>query len=353
VEPDLAEMTARISPQSQLQSEPEPEVQPEPEPDLAVPDLAGLMARMGRVFGELTPKTAFGQPEPRNGTIRRGDQVQAHWSGGQAVTVDGHTISALSEHQLLGVTSAGLGRSLAAAPIVHARDPDAHLGGWTGGTVWEASTVLANFVAHCLPRGSLAGLRVLELSAGCGLPGMAAAAAGAAETVLTEVDEVCHVLRGNIDRNFGERAAPGRIWVASLSWGDEAQTAALCPPLDILLGSDLMYSPSMYPLLADTVAGLAGPRTTVYWSAQRRDVGVDVGFFDRLRAHGFSIVDLSACRDVRDGLPPPVAALLRAPSAEPADPTRHVPEADWPLFRANVSLFRMTMVGESADRTPE
>jgi predicted nicotinamide N-methyase len=36
----------------------------------------------------------------------------------------------------------------------------------------------------------LAGLRVLELSAGCGLPGMAAAAAGAAETVLTEVDEV-------------------------------------------------------------------------------------------------------------------------------------------------------------------
>jgi hypothetical protein len=103
-----------------------------------------------------------------------------------------------------------------------------------------------------------------------------------------------------------------------------------------------MYSPSMYPLLADTVAGLAGPRTTVYWSAQRRDVGVDVGFFDRLRSapearlartmnsyavsgrlprtnrgpgseHGFSIVDLSACRDVCDVLPPSVAALLRVP----------------------------------------
>ena len=29
--------------------------------------------------------------------------------------------------------------------------------------------------------------------------------------------QVCHVLRGNIDGNFGDRAAPGRIWVASLS----------------------------------------------------------------------------------------------------------------------------------------
>ena len=38
---------------------------------------------------------------------------------------------------------------------------------------------------------------------------------------------------------------------------------------------------------------------------------------------------------------------------EPADSTWHVSEVDWPLFRANVSLFRMTVVGESADRTPE
>ena len=45
VEPDLAEMTARILPQWQLQSELEPKVQLEPEPDLAAPDLAGLMAR--------------------------------------------------------------------------------------------------------------------------------------------------------------------------------------------------------------------------------------------------------------------------------------------------------------------
>ena len=38
------------------------------------------------------------------------------------------------------------------------------------------------------------------------------------------------------------------------------------PPFDLVLGSDIMYNATHHGVLADTIAGLAGPGTVVLWA---------------------------------------------------------------------------------------
>ena len=65
-------------------------------------------------------------------------------------------------------------------------EEDVH-GAGPGGCVWDASLALAHFVAAELShqKGGLRDVRVVELGAGCGVPGIAAAKLGA-DVVLTD-----------------------------------------------------------------------------------------------------------------------------------------------------------------------
>ena len=64
-------------------------------------------------------------------------------------------------------------------------EEDVHSAG-PGGCVWDASLALAHFVAAELSqKGGLRDVRVIELGAGCGVPGLAAAKLGA-DVVLTD-----------------------------------------------------------------------------------------------------------------------------------------------------------------------
>ena len=65
-----------------------------------------------------------------------------------------------------------------------AREEGRDLGGWTGGSVWESSRILAS-VLVALREELVVGKNVLELGAGCGLPGLTAGALGASETHIT------------------------------------------------------------------------------------------------------------------------------------------------------------------------
>jgi predicted nicotinamide N-methyase len=58
-------------------------------------------------------------------------------------------------------------------------EEDVH-GAGPGGCVWDASLSLAHYVvAELSQQGGLRGVRVVELGAGCGVPGLAAAQLGA------------------------------------------------------------------------------------------------------------------------------------------------------------------------------
>jgi predicted nicotinamide N-methyase len=140
------------------------------------------------------------------------------------------------------------------------------LEGWTGGVIWEASEILARMLE--LRPEYVRGKTVLELGAGCGLCGLIAVSVGAAHTVLT--DKVTFMLNHNVQR-FREDTdymhGRSQIEIKKLEWGNDRDIEAVAtdPPVQVILGSDLVYFVEHLPTLAATVIQLSGENTLVLW----------------------------------------------------------------------------------------
>ena len=107
-----------------------------------------------------------------------------------------------------------------------------------GVALWAASIALAHEVAA--RPSEFRGANVLELGAGTGLPGIAAASLGANVTQTDNNLVALHLARRNLDRNnitgVEQRQAS---WA---EWGDTAR-------YDRIIGSDILYSAEMHPYL--------------------------------------------------------------------------------------------------------
>jgi predicted nicotinamide N-methyase len=116
---------------------------------------------------------------------------------------------------------------------------------------------------------SAAPLRVLELGAGVGLLGLALAAARADVSVLLTdpgvevhfedgVSNTLDWLRANVAANAD--ATRGRASAGQLLWGcgEHLEQISALGPFDLVLGSDLLYDPDMYPALRSTLDALVG-----------------------------------------------------------------------------------------------
>jgi len=127
----------------------------------------------------------------------------------------------------------------------------------TGWSVWGSSVVLARFCCNARGAALLGGRRVLELGAGCGLAGLAAAArAGAASVALTDCNEhTLANLRENAARN-ADACLPCSLEVAAWDW-DEAYP--LSTPVEVVLGADLVYRRSYSRKLAQLLPSVVPP----------------------------------------------------------------------------------------------
>ena len=124
----------------------------------------------------------------------------------------------------------------------------------TGALLWDSAVVLASYVARnrkALCGSSNHSMRAIELGAGLGLAGLAAAAALNAETVLTDRSECLPLLNQSIALN----GLAALVSAADLDWGDQAAARAL-GRFHLVLLSDCIYEVEACEPLAQTLAAL-------------------------------------------------------------------------------------------------
>ena len=130
-----------------------------------------------------------------------------------------------------------------------------------GIVLWPAAIALAHEVAA----RELAGVRILELGAGTGLPGIVAASLGARVVQTDRQQLVLHVCRLNAERN-GVTAIEHRIadWTA---WEDAER-------YDLILGADILYAEALHPHLRHIFETNLAPGGTVLLSDPFRETSV-------------------------------------------------------------------------------
>ena len=97
-------------------------------------------------------------------------------------------------------------------------------------------------------------LRVLELGAGTGLVGIAAACVWEADVTLTDLPEIVPNLKRNVEMNgeLVERYG-GRTATAVLDWADPGNVPEQCKRYPVAIAADPLYSPEHPKLLVDTL----------------------------------------------------------------------------------------------------
>lgn len=176
----------------------------------------------------------------------------------------------------------------------------------TGQVVWPVSVLLATFVASQDWKGK----KCVEVGAGCGLAGFAAAQAANAESVVvTDGSEiVLNLLRRTVDECGKDRVA-----VARLTWGDrrsaEDYVSRHGPP-DIVLGADVVAWPQSidpllqtlkYLFLSSSSSSVAFYCGFVCRATKTRDL-----FYARAREFGFRVESV----DQSTFLPPEIPELV-------------------------------------------
>ena len=153
-------------------------------------------------------------------------------------------------------------------PIAHADDP---FGAkpeedTTGLGIWSASLVCARWMASNEIISQLEGKKIVELGAGCGIPGLSAAIYGKPSSLLlTDLNPVTvRNMQYNIDLNKGHvkgcepSAWCERVTASTIDWDDEKTWPT--EKVDCVIGSDLVYQGSIVPMLRKVIIGILKPK---------------------------------------------------------------------------------------------
>ena len=175
-----------------------------------------------------------------------------------------------------------------------------------GIVLWPAAIALAHAIAGRSLGRPLAGLRVLELGAGTGLPGIVAASLGAQVVQTDRQQLVLHVCQRNAARNAVHprvTAIEHRLadWTA---WDDPAR-------YDLILGADILYAEPLHPHLRRIFDANLAPGGTLVLADPFRETSVRL--LETMEAEGWQV----AMDKWTVGLAPPprpvgVFALKRA-----------------------------------------
>ena len=161
----------------------------------------------------------------------------------------------------------------------------------TGLYVWAASVVLARWlVSDSAIVNSMDNKTVCELGAGAGLPGITVAAHTNASSVLL-TDLFPHTVKNMQDNIAMNSIAIGESGVAvralSLDWCNTDQWPK--KKMDVLIGSDLVYSKTMVMSLVSVIIGLLGKNGLFYYAASTTERDGMLEFVKLMGSSGFKL----------------------------------------------------------------
>ena len=138
--------------------------------------------------------------------------------------------------------------------------------GDVGHVVWDAAIALCKFfdTKYFASNFSLAGKRIIELGAGTGVVGLAAALHGAHATI-TDLPALMELMQKNIDHNASVLKASATA--KCLAWGTDVSDVDT--PDMILFADCIYYEESLEPLVK-TLRDLSTPETVILMSFEER-----------------------------------------------------------------------------------
>ena len=179
-------------------------------------------------------------------------------------------------------------------PIKNADSPfgDDAIDDTTGLGIWCASLVMGRWMASKSMLGRFDGKSVLELGAGCDIPGLAIGLYSNAKNVyITDYNPATMKnLHYNIDLNTDRLKSSIPNWVEKVSamtidWDDESTWPS--EKMDVVIGSDLIYQESIVPLLLKVLNGLLKDRGAFLYSCPSDGRDGLTQFLDVMKKEGF------------------------------------------------------------------
>jgi predicted nicotinamide N-methyase len=179
-----------------------------------------------------------------------------------------------------------------------------------GGTLFDGSVALSRFLETLAgEQGAEAfrGKRVVELGAGCGLPGLLLGHLHA-RVVLTDIAQAVPLLEENIENN---RFTPAQVSACALDWSRPSDLDAFCllhgQEFDYILAADTIYDAELVLPFVGILRRLAGPRTQVLFAAPRPRVQLATDlFFAQMHGGDFAVEKVAARRympELKPGAP--------------------------------------------------
>jgi len=217
-------------------------------------------------------------------------------------------------------------------PIAHANNPfgDSAEEDTTGFGIWCASLVMARWMASKELQDNFSEKTILELGAGCGVPGLAVAhyryvrvkdcavvlclttstrvpscltnpsqwhdISNASRVYVTDLNPTTmENLQYNVDLNFQVHDSK-HVIASTIDWDDETTWPE--EKLDYVIGSDLIYQASIVPLLKKVVLGLLKPDTGRFLYVAP-DTGRDglPTFIESMKSEGCELVNVKKAPD--------------------------------------------------------
>lgn len=137
----------------------------------------------------------------------------------------------------------------------------------TGHIAWQAMPVLCHFILSEMGRRLLQNARVLELGAGIGVPGLLAGRV-CKELILTDNNEaVVERLQRNVDFNREDMSCSHEaVRVVNVVWGSDSfppEHVIARHAIDVVLGSDVIYSTSSARAFLETAKGFVAQQDGV------------------------------------------------------------------------------------------